>query len=556
MENMMLGERSQTEKAKTDKIEPSHEKFAQDETTLIEGDKTSFPDAVSRKQSQTFVNIQTLSLNYHAQRRVASISTPIKSSKDAYWSIPETATGSIFLRSFHPASKRVLGKETNQMEKSGKPKEEPSKIKRISVDDMLKDILILSSEFSKPLNASSPITSPKLKEVLPEYCRTYTFKHPLIDLSATMPRRLTGTMPVHAQKHLQPPDHLQQTKAVININSFLDTVLIPAPVLPRKPHRQSEIETHAIENENLENVPKQTMPTPPEGTIKPRKRAESEAKVIRGEGFKTVAATQYESIAAMTNLAIVNCQIYGRNALNLKGFFIPNCPDLTPLAYQLIYLNLSFNDISSFPTEVYCLKHLQVLILRNNPIRIIPSDIQQLKLLRVFNIAFNLITTLPLGLFYLSYLEELDISYNSIASIPNEIQKLRSLKKLVVDGNELTSFPSGILRLHLEKIRFENTFTIPSLWKENSLNSPQRLTQLTALFFLKNNLHKYYDEIPDEIQMLLNCTSRCEWCDGPKFDEGYRVIQSCNVFGATHLPVMFHVCSSSCYREVLENSFF
>ncbi|EPQ04718.1 Leucine-rich repeat-containing protein 63 [Myotis brandtii] len=205
------------------------------------------------------------------------------------------------------------------MEKSGKPKEEPSKIKRISVDDMLKDILILSSEFSKPLNASSPITSPKLKEVLPEYCRTYTFKHPLIDLSATMPRRLTKTMPVHAQKHLQPPDHLQQTKAVININSFLDTVLIPAPVLPRKPHRQSEIETHAIENENLENVPKQSMPTPPEGTIKPRKRAESEAKVIRGEGFKTVAATQYETIAAMTNLAIVNCQIYGRNALNLKG---------------------------------------------------------------------------------------------------------------------------------------------------------------------------------------------------------------------------------------------
>lgn len=227
--------------AKTDKIEPSHEKFAHDETTLIEGDKTSFLDVVSRKQIQTFVNIQTLSLNYHAQRRRASISTPVKSSKDAYWSIPETATGSIFLPSFHPASKRVLGKETNQMEKSGKTEEEPSKIKRISVDDMLKDILILSSEFSKPLNASSPITSPKLKEVLPEYCRTYTFKRPLIDLSASMPRLLPRTMPVHARKHLPPPDHLQQTTAVININSFLDTVFIPAPVLPRKPHRQSVI---------------------------------------------------------------------------------------------------------------------------------------------------------------------------------------------------------------------------------------------------------------------------------------------------------------------------
>lgn len=50
--------------------------------------------------------------------------------------------------------------------------------------------------------------------------------------------------------------------------------------------------------------------------IKSRKD-DSEAKVMHGEGFKTVA-TKYETIAAMTNLAVVNCQIYGRNALNLK----------------------------------------------------------------------------------------------------------------------------------------------------------------------------------------------------------------------------------------------
>lgn len=127
----------------------------------------------------------------------------------------------------------------------------------------------------------------------------------------------------------------------------------------------------------------------------------------------------------------------------------------------------------------------------------------------------------------------------------------RSLKKLIVDGNDLTTFPPGILKLNLKKILFENNFTHPSLWKENSLNSPQRLTHLTSLFFLKNNLHKYYDAIPVKIQTLLNCTTRCEWCHGPRFD-GYRVIQSCNIFGATHLPVMFHVCSSSCYRKVKE----
>lgn len=225
--------------AKTDKIKPSHEKFAQDETTLSEVDKASFPDVVSRKQPQTLVSIQTLSLNYHAQRKVAGISKPHKFSKNVHWSIPETATNSIFLPSFNPISRRVFGKETRQMEKSRKPKEEPSEMKTTS-DDMLKNILILSSKFSKPLNAPSLVTIPEVKEVQPKYYMTYTFKHPFTDFSATMPRPLPKTIPVHAQKHLQPSDHLQRTTAVTNIDPFLDIVL-PVPVLPRKPYRQSEI---------------------------------------------------------------------------------------------------------------------------------------------------------------------------------------------------------------------------------------------------------------------------------------------------------------------------
>lgn len=77
------------------------------------------------------------------------------------------------------------------------------------------------------------------------------------------------------------------------------------------------------------------------------------------------------------------------------------------------------------------------------------------------------------------------------------------IDKLVVDGNELTTCPAAILKLNLKKILFGNNFTYPIFWKENSLNSPQCLTQLTSLFFIKNDLHKYYDVIPVEIQNLL-----------------------------------------------------
>ncbi|KAM8784453.1 LOW QUALITY PROTEIN: leucine-rich repeat-containing protein 63 [Rhynchonycteris naso] len=540
---------------KSDQIEPPHAKFAQDETTFIERENTSFPD-ISKKRSQTIVNIQNLSLSQHVQERVVTIATVPKSSKTVDWNIPDTATGSIFFPSFQSASSRFFGKETKQIGRLRKSKTWASKIKTNSDDNMLTDILIFSSrfsQFSKPLS-SPPVTTLKVKELHPELpltSRTNTLKYSLIDSSATMPSPLPRIMPVQAKKHQT--DRFQQATTVqLTVSHFPGTIFIPKPILPRKPGRQSIIEIQVTEDQHRRSVPRKSKPSLYKGLIKSRKLVEPEAEGIRGEGFNTIAATQYETVMAMTNLAIVNCQIYGRNALNLKGFFILNCPDLTPLAFQLIYLNLSFNDISSFPTEVFCLKYLQILILRNNPIKAIPSEIQQLKSLRVFNIAFNLVMTLPPGLFSLIHLEELNIAYNNINFIPNEIQNLRSLKKLIVDGNNLTSFPSGILKLNLKKILFENTYTHPLLWRENSLNSPQRLTQLTSLFFLKNNLHKYYYSIPVKIQMLLNNTSTCEWCHGPKFGEGYRVIQSCNVFGATHLPVMFHVCSSSCYRKVNE----
>ncbi|XP_032171323.1 leucine-rich repeat-containing protein 63 [Mustela erminea] len=538
--------------AKTGKTEPKHVTFIQDETTSIERKKTSFPEVVSRSQPQTLVNIQNLFLDHYIQERVTTISIPRKTSKNVYWHIPETATGTLFFPTCHSASSRVFGKEIRQMKRSRKSKEKASKIKDIYFGDMFKDIVVFSSEFSRLPSTTSPAISPKPKEVLS--ASTYTFRQSLIGARATVPSPIARSSRVKGRrwwaKHLK-----QDTAVVLSITRFPGPISIPTPVLPRKPQRQSLLETQVAESENVESTLRQSTPNLPEGIVKSRKQEESQVHLIRGGGLKTISATRYETIIAMTNLAIVNCQIYGRNALNLKGFFITNCPDLTILASQLVYLNLSFNDISYFPTEILCLKNLQILLLRNNPIKEISSEIQQLKLLRVFSIAFNLITTLPPGLFLLSHLEELDISYNSIASIPNEIQKLRSLEKLNVDGNELTTFPSAILKLNLKKILFENTFTHPMFWKENSLNSPPSLTHIASFFFLKNNLREYYNVIPVEIQKLLKCTSRCEWCQGPMFGEGFRVIRSYDGFGTTHLPILFLVCSSSCYREVKECSF-
>ncbi|GAB5566347.1 leucine-rich repeat-containing protein 63 isoform X1 [Prionailurus iriomotensis] len=419
--------------AKTGKAKPKRVTFTPEETTSTERKKTSFPD-VSRDRSQTPISIQNLSLDHHVQERVTTISIPRKHFNRVYWHIPDTATGCIFFPSCHSASSRVFGKETSQTETSRKSKREVSKRKNIYVDNMFKDILILSSEFSRPASAPSPVITPKPKEVLSEYPplskkKTFIFKQALIDLSETGPSPPPRSVPVKAER--QWSEHLKQNTAVVlTISNFPGPIALPTPILARKPRRQSllERETQVTESDNVESTSRQSVPNLTEGivNIKPIKREESH--VIRGEGFKTINATRYETIVAMTNLAIINCQIHGRNALNLKEIF---------------------------------------------------------------------------WLFSLAHLEELDISYNSVASIPNKIQKLRLLENLNVNGTDLTTFPPALLKLNLKKLQFENTFTHPTFWKENSLNSPPCLTHLTSLFFLKSNLDKYYDEIPVEIQELL-----------------------------------------------------
>ncbi|CAK7288901.1 Leucine-rich repeat-containing protein 63 [Vulpes lagopus] len=403
---------------KTGKTEAKHVKFTHDETTLIRRRKTSFPDAVSGDQSQALVNIQNLFLDHYIPERVTTISISRKSNKSASWHIPETATGSIFFPSSHSASSRIFGKETSQMKISRKSKEAASKITNIYFGDMFKDILILSG----PSSTTSQAITPKHKKVGSEYLlsskdKTYTFKQQLVGPRATVPSPVPELTRVKAERWWS-PRFKEKTAVILSITHFPGLISIPSPVLPRKPHRQSLLETQVTESENLESAPRQITPSlseegdgPHKGhdkvnlddpwltsellgffsydlrrksIIKSKNQEDSQAHVIHGGGLKTVNVTRYETIITMTNFAIVNCQIYGRNALKLKGFFLMNCPDLTPLASQLIYLNLSFNDISHFPTEVF-------------------------------------------WLFSLSHLEELDISYNSIDSIPNEIQKLSAV---------------------------------------------------------------------------------------------------------------------------------
>ncbi|XP_051016557.1 leucine-rich repeat-containing protein 63 [Acomys russatus] len=512
--------------------EQSHTEESQGESALVKSGQ-----GVS--QSQRPVSIQSIPLGHGQEgpERVISIFRHSHRARPIRWKIPHSATGSMFIPSCVSASTRVFKNQLGQIRKARKSRRD--KIDGFFTDEPVSNSLILANQVSKPLPTSySRFIISKFNKRSTESRRV--LKTPDFGQELPVDKVLISPIPsttsvVPEPQWAERPAHRPKApvnKVVINVASLPEARSLPKPALPRKPPRQTAI-----------------------ALIRTARKIDPDAHVLQGEGFKTTAATRYETVMAMTTLAIINCQIYGRNALNLKGFFLQHCPDLTAVAVQLLYLNLSFNNLSQFPMEVLYLRNLQVLKLRNNPIREIPSEIQQLKYLRNFCISFNFITELSAGLFCLNYLEELDVSYNEISDIPNDIQKLRSLQKLNVDGNYLNSFPPGILKLNLSKLHFENTFTSSYFWLENSLNDAPRLTDICSLFIVKRNLHKVSDFIPEKVQKYLKSEFMCDWCHGPRFGEGFHIIRSCDIFGASHIPLMFRVCSPACYVEIRGSSF-
>ncbi|XP_038617997.1 leucine-rich repeat-containing protein 63 [Tachyglossus aculeatus] len=326
-------------------------------------------------------------------------------------------------------------------------------------------------------------------------------------------------------------------------------------ILERKPHMQSMIEIASAKKAARKLVRHQKKKEPRD-SVSIYSEEESKPDWVRGIGYKGLTLSKCDGMMAIANLAVFNCRVHGRTALNLKAFFLPKCPLLTPLSHILLYLNLSFNDLQLFPEEVFCLENLQVLNLRNNPIKEIPSKIEELRNLKTFIISFNLISLLPPGLFLLPSLQLLDISYNYICVIPEDIRHLRTLEILNVEGNELVALPSSALKLHLKKVFLDNTFTHPLLWRENSRNSAQSLIHLASLCFAQNHLWQNYKVLPQEAQKILLCFSLCDYCQGPMYGKGLQLIRPYNIFGIPLLPFMFHVCCSSCYRNLrFDNQF-
>ncbi|XP_048095899.1 uncharacterized protein LOC125292566 [Alosa alosa] len=169
-----------------------------------------------------------------------------------------------------------------------------------------------------------------------------------------------------------------------------------------------------------------------------------------------------------SQLAILDCLHQRANTLSLKAHFITQLPDLSVLADTLVYLNLSFNNLSEFPLELCSLRCLQQLKMRDNPLQLLPPQIRTLTSLRTLVLSFCRLLQLPNELYSLPCLQHLDVSYNLLTFLSSSIRNLRSLRSLNVEGNQLLGLPAGVLRLSLDQLRLSLNYTHPALWNTHS----------------------------------------------------------------------------------------
>lgn len=116
---------------------------------------------------------------------------------------------------------------------------------------------------------------------------------------------------------------------------------------------------------------------------------------------------------------------------------------------QLKTLDLSVNDLHNLPSEIWGLYHLESLFLHFNNLRTISEAVARLENLKTLDLSDNQIETLPTSLFSLQRLQSLDLSSNQLLQLPAEIYQMKGLKRLDLSNNPISIASLGQIQMNM-----------------------------------------------------------------------------------------------------------
>jgi tRNA A-37 threonylcarbamoyl transferase component Bud32 len=137
-----------------------------------------------------------------------------------------------------------------------------------------------------------------------------------------------------------------------------------------------------------------------------------------------------EDLYRFTKLKIA---FFSQNKFTIFPKQLAKCPSLTMIGFKS-------NQLEEIPEDAFP-KNLQWLVLTDNRIEKLPSSIGQCTRLQKFAIAGNRLTALPVELSFCKNLELLRISANQLTSIPAWLYQLPRLSWLAFSGNPVTYKP-------------------------------------------------------------------------------------------------------------------
>jgi len=162
---------------------------------------------------------------------------------------------------------------------------------------------------------------------------------------------------------------------------------------------------------------------------------------------------------------------------------------------NVLAFDLNNRMLQSVPQQVYGFDKLNILILDDNSIRILPPALSNLQNLTKLFLSGNNLEKVPLQIGDLSKLDLLDISQNQLIEIPSSIGNLSNLLELSLFDNNIEKLPdefSMLTSLHILDLGNNLLKKLPP-----DFNKLQNLEVLVV----EDNL---FNQVPDEIYQLNN----------------------------------------------------
>lgn len=202
-----------------------------------------------------------------------------------------------------------------------------------------------------------------------------------------------------------------------------------------------------------------------------------------------------------TLIVLVGCQNYSSNSsadgpgyslkLNMSRQNLTEIPEEVYEMTELKILKLFHNKIDSISPKIAQLKNLEKLYLGKNQLKYLPKEISELKNLKILSVGYNELEELPASIGEMTELEQLWVDQNRLKAFPKELGQLENLKTLKANYNFIDTLYKEVFDAkNLEFIHLER----------NRINSiPNSISQLTGLKELYINNAGFLLNLPESL---------------------------------------------------------